>query len=152
MWSDWLVFYDCGFQSVFPLMYKGLWKFADGRDWLRGKLSVFLMGRTMLSKSLVQFSVDGWGCVPSLLFTWGQTMVAPFLVAQTAKRLPTMWETQVWSLGREDPLEKEMATHSCTFDWKVPWTEDPGRPHSMGSQRVGHDWAISLSLSDSSRI
>ena len=61
------------------------------------------------------------------------------LVAQTVKRLSTMWETRVRSLGREDPLEKEMAIHSSTGPWKVPWTEEPGRLQSMGSQRVGHD-------------
>ena len=55
------------------------------------------------------------------------------------KRLPTMQETQVRSLGREDPLEKEMATHSSTLACKIPWTEEPGRLQSMGSQRVGHD-------------
>ena len=61
------------------------------------------------------------------------------LVAQTVKRLSTMRETQVQSLGWEDPLEKEMAIHSSTITWKIPWTEEPGRLHSMGSQRVGHD-------------
>ena len=55
------------------------------------------------------------------------------------KRLPTMQETRVLSLGREDPLEKEMAIHSSTIAWKIPWTEEPGRLQSMGSQRVGHD-------------
>ena len=55
------------------------------------------------------------------------------------KRLPTMQETWVQSLGREDPLEKEMATHSSTLAWKIPWMEEPGRLQSMGSQRVGHD-------------
>ena len=50
-----------------------------------------------------------------------------FLVAQTVKRLPTMRETQVRSLGQEDRLEKEMATHSSILAWKIPWTEDPGR-------------------------
>ena len=60
-------------------------------------------------------------------------------MAQTVKRLPTMWETQVQSLGGEDPLEKEMATHSSIFAQKIPWTEEPGRLHSMESQRVGHD-------------
>ena len=60
-------------------------------------------------------------------------------MAQTVKRLSTMRETQVQSLGREDPLEKEMATHSSTTAWKIPWTEEPGRLQSMGSQRVGHD-------------
>ena len=61
------------------------------------------------------------------------------LVAQMVKHLPTMQETQVRSLGREDPLEKEMATHSSTLVWKIPWTEEPGRLQSMGSQRAGHD-------------
>ena len=55
------------------------------------------------------------------------------------KRLPTMWETRVPSLGLKDPLEKEMATHSSIHAWKIPWTEDPGGLQSMGSQRVGHD-------------
>ena len=60
-------------------------------------------------------------------------------MAQTVKRLPTMWETQVRSLGREDPLEKETAPHSSTLAWKIPWMEEPGKLQSMGSQRVGHD-------------
>ena len=54
-------------------------------------------------------------------------------------RLPTMRETRVQSLGREDPLEKEMATHSISLAWKIPWTEKRGRLQSMGLQRVGHD-------------
>ena len=54
------------------------------------------------------------------------------LVAQTVKHLPTMRETQVRSLGREDPLEKEKATHSSILAWKIPWTEEPGRLQSMG--------------------
>ena len=66
------------------------------------------------------------------------------LVAQTVKRLPTMRETQVWSLDEEDSLEKEMATHSSTLVWKIPWTKEPGRLPSMGLERVGHDWATSL--------
>ena len=68
------------------------------------------------------------------------------LVAQTEKRLPAVQETWVWSLGWEDPLEKEMATHSSTLAWKIPRTEEPGRLQSMGSQRVGHDWVTSLLL------
>ena len=55
------------------------------------------------------------------------------------KRLPTMQETGVQSLGREDLLEKEMATHSSILSWKIPWTEESGRLQSMGLQRVGHD-------------
>ena len=61
------------------------------------------------------------------------------LVAQMVKRLSTMQETWVRSLGREDPLEKEMAIHSSTIAWKIPWTEELGRLQSMGPQRVGHD-------------
>ena len=61
------------------------------------------------------------------------------LVAQTVKRLSTMRETWIRSLGQEDPLEKEMAIHSSTIAWKIPWTEELGRLQSMGLQRVGHD-------------
>ena len=57
-----------------------------------------------------------------------------------------MQETRVQSLGQEDPLEKEMATHSSILAWRIPWTEEPGGLQSTGSQRVGHDWATSLSL------
>ena len=56
------------------------------------------------------------------------------LVAQTVKHLSTMWETRVRALGWEDPLEKEMAIHSSTIAWKIPWTEKPGRLQSVGSQ------------------
>ena len=61
------------------------------------------------------------------------------LVAQMVKRLPEMWETWVQSLGWEDLLEKETATHSSTLAWRILWTEEPGRLQSMGSQRVGRD-------------
>ena len=57
-----------------------------------------------------------------------------------------MWETRVQSLGREDPLEKEMATHSSTIAWRIPWMEEPDGLQSMGSQRVGHDRTTSLSF------
>ena len=60
------------------------------------------------------------------------------LVVHTVKRLPTMQEIQIRSLGQEDPLEKEMATHSSTLARKIPWTEEPGMLQSIGSQRVGH--------------
>ena len=69
-----------------------------------------------------------------------------YQVAQMVKGLPTMWEPGVQSLGREDLLEKEMATHSSILAWKIPWTEEPGRLQSMGSERVRHDWVTSLSL------
>ena len=72
--SVWPVFCDCCFplSALWWGRIKGLWKLPDGRDWLRGKLGLVLMGGAILSKSLVQFSVDGWGCVPSLLFDLGQ--------------------------------------------------------------------------------
>ena len=68
-------------------------------------------------------------------------------MAQTVeKRLSTIRETRVQSLGQEDPLEKEIATHSGIIDWKIPWMEEPGRLHSMGLQTVGHNSAPSLSM------
>ena len=63
----------------------------------------------------------------------------PSLVALTVKNLPAMQETQDASLGWEDPLEEEMATHSSILVWEITWTEDPGELESMGSQRTGHD-------------
>ena len=78
---------------------------------------------------------------------WVETANGSYLqvpVAQMVKNPPAMWETWVPSLGWEDPLEKEMATHSSTLAWKIPWTEEPCRLQSMGSQRVRHDWATSL--------
>ena len=68
------------------------------------------------------------------------------LVAQRLKHLPAMRGTQVWSLGWEDPLEKEMATHYSILAWRIPWMEEPGGLQSTGSQRVGHDRVTSLSL------
>ena len=69
------------------------------------------------------------------------------LVAQMVKDLPAMQETWVWSLGWEDPLEKGTAAHSSILAWRIPWTEEPGRLQSMGSQRVGHDQVTSTHLS-----
>ena len=76
------------------------------------------------------------GKVMSLLFNMLSRLV---LVVQTVKRLPVMRETQVQSLGWEDPLEKEMATHSSILAWRILWIEEPGRLQSTGLQRVGHD-------------
>ena len=70
--------------------------------------------------------------------------VGASLGAQTVKRLSTMRETRVRFLGQEDPLEKEMAIHSSTLAWKIPWTEEPDGLQSMGSQSVGRDRAASL--------
>ena len=76
----------------------------------------------------------------SLLFnTVFRIVIRASLVTQTVKRLPAMQETQVQSLGWEDPLEKEMSVHSSILAWKMPWMEEPGRLQSMGSQRVRHN-------------
>ena len=72
------------------------------------------------------------------------------LVAQTVKSLPAMWETQVRSLGQKGPLERGMAIYSSILAWKIPWMEEPGRPQSMGSQRVGHEWATNILTSSCS--
>ena len=74
------------------------------------------------------------------------------LVTQVVKRLPAMWETWVRPLGLEDPLEKEMATHSSTLAWKIPWMEETGMLQSMGSQsQTQRTCSLSLSLSLSPR-
>ena len=86
-----------------------------------------------MEKSEPSYTVGGNKCKLSL---WG---IGVSLVAQTVKHLPAMLETRVQSMGWEDPLEKEMATHSSTLAWKIPWTEEPGSLQSMGLQRVGHD-------------
>ena len=66
-------------------------------------------------------------------------MLRYYAVAQTVKNLPAVQETQLRFLGQEGPLEKEVTTHSSILAWNIPWTEDPGRLQSMGSQRVKHD-------------
>ena len=79
------------------------------------------------------------GLFTCTFFIIGYGVTRASLVAQTVKCLPAMWETRVQFLGWEDPLEKEMAIHSSTLAWKIPWTEEPDRLQSMGSQRVGHN-------------
>ena len=69
-------------------------------------------------------------------------------MAQMVKNLLAMLETWVWTMGGEDPLEKEMATHSSILAWRIPWTEEPAGLQSMGSQRVGHNWASILKSRD----
>ena len=88
-----------------------------------------------------------WGCHPgarvhsprSTLLGCAPTNPAS-LVAQSVRNLPAVQETSVPSLGQEDPLEKKMASHSSILAWKIPWTEEPGRIQSMGSQRLQHNW------------
>ena len=118
------------------------------------------MGGARLCKSLIQFSVDGWGCIPSKFFTWGQTMVVEKAMAPHSSTLAWKipWTEEpgrlqsMGSLAKSQTrlsnftftfhfhaLEKEVATHSSTLLWKIPWMEEPGRLQSMGSLRVGHN-------------
>ena len=85
-----------------------------------------------------------WNLRPHSMLFWKHPLHVASLVAQRLKSLPAMWETRVRSLGREDPPEKEMATHSSILAWRIPWREEPGSLQSTGLQRVRHDWAISL--------
>ena len=83
-------------------------------------------------------------CVCVLL---SMILLIPFYyLAQTVKSLSALWESQVQYLGQEDPLEKEMATHSSILAWKITLTEDPGELQSMGSQRFRHDWATNTCM------
>ena len=82
----------------------------------------------------------GEGIGYCLQYSWAS------LVTQMVKTLPAMQETWFWSLDWEDPLEKGTATHSSILAWRIPWTEEPGRLQSMGSQRAGHDWATFTSF------
>ena len=89
-------------------------------------------------RSLASYSP--WG--HKKLDTTERLSVGASLVAQMVKNMPAIQDTQVWSLGQEDPLEKEMATHSSILAWRIPCTEEPGGLHSMALQRVRHDWVI----------
>ena len=82
----------------------------------------------------------GWVWVELYFLLWAS------LVVQTVKNLPAVWKTRVQSLGREDPLQKGMATHSSILAWKIPCTEEPGQLQSMGLQRTGSDWATNTYL------
>ena len=88
----------------------------------------------------------GEGIAYPLQYSWAS------LVAQLVKNPPAMQLTWAWSLGWEDSLEEGMATSSGIFAWRIPWTEEPGRLQSMGSQRVGHDWATKHSTAQHSIV
>jgi len=115
-----------------------LWRTGRRARLAAGKLIKYFSLRSTLSSLLSPNS--------HLLFKLNFPLLGPIntivwasLVAQRLKHLPAMRETWVRSLGREDPLEKEMATHSTILAWRIPWTEEPGGLQSMGSQRDGHD-------------
>ena len=104
-------------------------------------VAIWLSGKESACNTGNPGSIPGSGRSPEegigypLWYSWAS------LVAQMVKNPPAMQETWVRSLGWEDPLEEGTATHSSILAWKIPWTEEPCRLQSMGSQRVGHDWA-----------
>ena len=95
--------------------------------------------KIMASGPITSWQLDGETMKTVTDYILGGSIITASLVAQMVKHLPTVQETWVRSLGQEDPLEKEMATHSSTLAWKIPWTEERSRLQSMGSQRVRHD-------------
>ena len=116
MWSDRLVSPDCGFQCLSALWWRrirGLWKLPDGRDWLGNWVLFWWAG--LFSKSLIQFSVDGWSWVPSLLFAWGQTMVE-------------VMKIMVTSFKRSNAGTATLSAPSPAADhqWPKPLLETPG--------------------------
>ena len=118
-------------------------------DWREGAELLRQWARILLARSLfcnAHARVCVCVCVCVCVVTRDCKLMTS-LAAQTVKLLPTMRETRARSLGREDPLEKERATHSSILAWKIPWTETRGRLQSMVLQRVGHDRVISLSVS-----
>ena len=95
------------------------------------------MGSSGVCITSLELSSVGTECQNLYISVWMSWLS---LVAQMVNNLPAMWETQVWSLGQEDPLEKGMANHASILVWRIPWVEEPGGLQSTGSQRVGHNW------------
>ena len=104
------------------------------------QLSIIYLATTEITWNLNNLYLIKYKNNIMLLYYWA------FLVAQLVKNLPAVQETWVRYLGWEDPLEKEVATHSRILAWKISWTEEPGGLQSMRSQRVGHDWATNTYL------
>ena len=119
MWSVWFIFFDCGFHSIYPLMDKDK-RFMEA-SWLQrltqGKLGLVLMGEAMLHKYLIQFSVDWWGCVPSLLFDLRPNYGGG-------------------SEDNGDPLQKVQCTHCCT-QWPLPCSRPP-----LTHTSAGDSWTL----------
>ena len=133
---------------------------AKSWTWLNADTGAFIMFWWKWSSSAGFYFLVSWVVRWSIemkrkLFEWwGRSLkksrenIRTSLVAQMVKHLSKMREIHVRSLGREDTLEEDMATHSSTIAWKIPWMEEPDRLQAMGSQRVGHDWATSLTHSE----
>ena len=127
---------DRGWAGWMASLTRWTWVWVNsGRWWWTGRPGVLgFMGSQRVGQ---EWATD---------LNWTEGIVRASLVAQRVKHLPAMLETQLPSLGWEDPLEKEMATHSSTLAWRIPWTEEPGGLQFIGPQRVGQDWVTSLSF------
>ena len=114
-----------GYIHIYVQRYTDIWRKSPWHLWV----DLVLSTRNWLVLTSMGFTTHGLYVLPASL------------VAQRLKHLPLMQETWVRSMGQEDPLEKEMATHSNILAWRIPWMEEPGGLQSTGLQRVGHDWA-----------
>ena len=130
-----------------PLQYACLENPTDRRDW---RATVHRAPQNQTWLKWLSTKASGRGSLTSLMFMHLMFILQLFfwasLIAQLVKNLPAMQETWVWSLGQEDPLEKEMATHSSILAWRIPWTEEPGRLQSMGLQESDTPEWLSLLL------
>ena len=148
-----------------PTLKENQWE-NSSRNWVHGLLKCCSLNENYLASYFVYYfviveSLFKFYCFQSSevgitgIFSWTQNLeslsdLLHVIICSTIsklKPLPARWETWVQSLSWEDPLEKEMAPRSSTLAWRIPWTEAPDRLQSMGSQRVGHDWATSLTHS-----
>ena len=130
-------------HSVWFQPYDILGKAKLWRQWKDQWLPEFVGRERRINRPSIQWNYSVWHSNGETytVFVKNYILDKVSLVAQTVKNLPVVQETWVWSLGLEYPLKKGMATHSSTLIWRIPWTKESGGIQSMGSQRVGHDWA-----------
>ena len=140
-------------EALLPLPTPSAWGTSLSRSLYKFHLSFDINASEVLGLTFLWFSTTRFfffflnPCFPSVLdYVRFYSYNRVSLVAQMVKNLSAMQATQVWSLGWEDPLEKEMVTHSSILAWRISWTEEPGGLQSMRSQRVWHDWVTNTYL------
>ena len=138
-WVGWLVGFDRGRKVLSPLISWFYFVFQEPK--YLPLLFSFSLHHSIAKWHFLLLFISSPQMLYILTYSCPFLFLLTSLVAQMVKHLPTMQETQVRSLGWDDPLEKEMATHSSVLAWKIPWAEEPGRLMSMRPQWVGHDWA-----------